>query len=233
MPKATAVKNIVIHCSAGFGNVESIKKFWRDTLGWRSPGYHIIVDLDGNLNQIAEFTAITNGVEGHNSDSIHICYIGGVEVAGKNQKTGQNIYKGKDTRTDAQKLGIIKAITRAQDWLKANGKDVKKDLSVVGHRDFSKDQNGDGIIASWERIKECPSFDAMREYTFFTSKNRLNLLPTVKDIVQKDDFIIYAVVPGDSLSLIAKKYDTTVKAIKELNELTTDVIQPRQKLKIK
>lgn len=30
---------------------------------------------------------------------------------------------------------------------------------VLGHRDFSRDQNGNGIIDRWEWIKSCPSFD--------------------------------------------------------------------------
>jgi len=30
---------------------------------------------------------------------------------------------------------------------------------VLGHRDFSTDTNGNGIIDKWEWIKSCPSFD--------------------------------------------------------------------------
>ncbi|WP_074433061.1 LysM peptidoglycan-binding domain-containing protein [Neobacillus dielmonensis] len=44
--------------------------------------------------------------------------------------------------------------------------------------------------------------------------------------------ITYTVVSGDSLSLIAKKYNTTVTDIKLLNQLTTDTIYVGQKLSI-
>jgi LysM repeat protein len=44
--------------------------------------------------------------------------------------------------------------------------------------------------------------------------------------------ITYTVVSGDSLSVIAKRYNTTVTAIKTENQLTTDVIYVGQKLKI-
>lgn len=43
---------------------------------------------------------------------------------------------------------------------------------------------------------------------------------------------IYTVVSGDSLSLIAKKYNTTVTALKSLNNLTSDVIKVGQVLKV-
>ncbi|WP_082692744.1 LysM peptidoglycan-binding domain-containing protein [Bacillus sp. FJAT-29814] len=45
-------------------------------------------------------------------------------------------------------------------------------------------------------------------------------------------FITYKVVSGDSLSAIAKRYNTTLTAIKELNGLTTDMIYVGQALKI-
>jgi LysM repeat protein len=40
----------------------------------------------------------------------------------------------------------------------------------------------------------------------------------------------YVVVPGDTLSLIAKKFNTTTAAIKERNQLTTDMILVGQSL---
>lgn len=231
MPKAQNVKGIVLHCSAGFGDIESMKKFWFNTLGWKTVGYHIVIDLNGQINQLQPFSATTNGVEGHNSEYIHICYIGGVEKAGVDKK-GQVIWRGKDTRTEKQILAQHKAITMAMDWLKASGKNVTKDFAIVGHRDFSKDQNGDGIIASWERIKECPSFDAMREFDYYTSKDRKGLLPTIKSFVQKSQFLIHVVVKGDTLSKIAKAYKTTVEDIKKLNSLSSDIIQIGLKLKV-
>jgi len=42
----------------------------------------------------------------------------------------------------------------------------------------------------------------------------------------------YTVAPGDSLYVIAKKYETTVELIKKSNGLTKDTIYPDMKLKI-
>ena len=153
------VKNVVIHCSAGFGNKDSILAFWKSK-GWRSVGYHRLIETNGTIHKLADFNKVTNGVLNHNHNSIHICYIGGIEVLGTKEKP---IFKPKDTRTLAQKESILKCIKEALDYLKANGNDLKG-VRVLGHRDFSPDKNGNGIIESWERIKDCPSFDAIKEY---------------------------------------------------------------------
>ena len=44
--------------------------------------------------------------------------------------------------------------------------------------------------------------------------------------------VVYEVKPGDSRSAIAKEHKTTVKAIREVNDLTTSKIRPGQKLTI-
>ena len=192
MSRATQINNIVIHCSAGFGNVESIQNFWKNTLKWKSKGYHFIIDTDGTIYYLfsnsekngyttdeskLNLELITNGVMSFNSSTIHITYIGGVENIGTDKKP---IWKGKDTRTDKQKQSIEKCIQKAIKWLKDNGKDITKNLGIVGHRDFSPDKDKNGIIASWERIKECPCFDPILEYMMYASKDRYSKLPNVR-----------------------------------------------------
>lgn len=192
MSRAIKINNIVIHCSAGFGNVSSIQNFWKNTLKWKSKGYHFLIDTDGTIyylfsnSEVNGYTTdenklnlelITNGVMSFNSSTIHITYIGGVENLGTDKKP---IWKGKDTRTDAQKRSIVKCITMSIKWLKDNGKDITKNLGIVGHRDFSPDKDKNGIIASWERIKECPCFDPILEYMMYASKDRYSKLPTTK-----------------------------------------------------
>jgi N-acetylmuramoyl-L-alanine amidase len=192
MPKAQETNNLVIHCSAGFGNLQSIQSFWKNNLNWKSKGYHFIIDTDGTIyylfsnSQVNGYTKdetklnlelYTNGVRSFNKTSIHIAYIGGIENKGT---TKRPIWKGKDTRTDAQKKSIDKCIKISINWLKSKGKDVSKNLGVVGHRDFSTDKDRNGIIASWERVKECPCFDAISEYFMYSSVDRRNKLPTLK-----------------------------------------------------
>lgn len=154
------IKGIVIHCTAGFGDVEAIKRFWKETLGWKQVGYHFFIYEDGKVEQLADIATVTNGVKGYNSDRIHIAYQGGVEKS--------NIKKAKDTRTPAQKRAIEYTIQKVIDELRLF--QYVSNLDIRGHRDFSIDKNKNGIIESWERIKECPSFDAIPEYKGLLSK---------------------------------------------------------------
>lgn len=187
--RAKKISNLVLHCSAGYSSVESIENFWSKTLKWKGKGYHIIIDLDGTTYYLKNgklkngyskdpkdinFNITTNGVLGYNSSTIHICYIGGVE---KN-----NVNKAFDSRTKEQKQSIEKAIQLTLHWLKDNGKDITKNIGLVGHRDFSPDKDGNGIISKWERIKECPSFNVIgtTEHFMYSSKDRYNKLSYVK-----------------------------------------------------
>ena len=185
------IKYIAIHCSAGFSLIPAIENFWyrpktKGGLGWKgpatptstaNPGYSIVIYEDGTMwyvtkngsysTDVSKFdiTKITNGVLGFNSETISISYIGGVE------KT--NTSKAKDTRTTDQKKSIIEAIQLVQELLKNIGQDLSQ-IKIQGHRDFSPDKNGNGVIDSWERIKECPSFDAIPEYKYLIPVSTIN-----------------------------------------------------------
>lgn len=183
MTRAAKIKYIAIHCSAGFSLIPDIENFWYKTLKWNNPGYHIIIYPNGETwyvtknkkysKDIEDFypEIITNGVLGYNSESLHICYIGGVEKV-------NNKWIAKDTRTDAQGGAIIDNIVICLKWLKSNENDLKK-VMILGHRDFSKDTNKNNVIESWERIKECPSFDAIKEYSWIvlSKDNPADILP--------------------------------------------------------
>lgn len=232
---AKEVTDIVIHTSAGFGTLQSMQDFWKNTLGWKTPGYHVFIETSGKKHYLLPFNKPSNGVAGYNSHIINICYQGGVEKNGVD-KRGQIIWKGKDTRTPEQKKALIEVITEIKDYLTKNGKDITKGLGVVGHRDFSPDKDGNGVIAPWERIKECPCFDPMAEYRQYASADRRGLIPTIKTpspaIIAPEFNYIHTVVKGDTLSKIAEAYKSTVERIVKLNGLKSTVIQVGQKLKI-
>lgn len=128
------VNNIVFHCTATQpgATVKSIQKYWREVQGWKSPGYHYIIDANGIITQLADVEQITNGVQGHNKDSVHISYIGGVDKFGMPA----------DTRTAAQ-LVAMRCLLQAMKGLYPNAR-------VLGHRDFP------GVA------KACPSFDVKK-----------------------------------------------------------------------
>ncbi|WP_127846214.1 peptidoglycan recognition protein family protein [Psychroflexus aestuariivivens] len=178
--RATQIKYIVIHCTAGFKNAEAVQDYFtrpksKGGRGWRTGGYNRIVEEDGTIKKMYPFSRITNGVLGYNAESLHISYVGGLNY----EEFKEGNFIAEDTRTDAQKIAIEQCIIEAIEWLQENGKDIYHDLMILGHRDFSNDKDGSGVIESWERIKECPCFDAIPEYKFYNSNNgKKELLPT-------------------------------------------------------
>lgn len=125
------IKHIVIHCTAGPQNqrVQDIQAYWRNSLGWTRPGYHIIIRADGSTVRLQDNELPTNGVAGHNANSIHISYLGGVD------RSGHPV----DNRTQAQKLTMARLIKRYLE--------IYPKARVCGHRDFPNVK------------KACPSFD--------------------------------------------------------------------------
>jgi N-acetyl-anhydromuramyl-L-alanine amidase AmpD len=140
------INKIVIHCTATSPNAtaQSILDGWRKK-GWTSNGYHWLIDRFGFTTRLQDDELVSNGVKGHNSRSIHLCYIGG-------------LVKGKptDTRTLEQKETLKMLI---DEYL------VKYPNSeVLGHRDLSPDLDKDGIVEPQEWVKSCPCYDVKKEY---------------------------------------------------------------------
>lgn len=130
-----SIKYIVVHCTATppTATVESIKKYWKEVRGWEdTPGYHYLILRDGKIIQLLDESKITYGAYGHNKDSVHISYIGGIDENGK----------PKDNRTDAQKKSMWdKLMELAQKYPQSQ---------ILGHRDFPNVK------------KACPSFDVRK-----------------------------------------------------------------------
>jgi N-acetylmuramoyl-L-alanine amidase len=135
---------LVVHCTAGPQDQKTtdIKHYWAKVLGWKSYGYHYLINKDGSVENITDISKPTNGVKGFNANSIHVCYKGGMN--------------GKDTRTSEQKA----ALERVLKLLKVQFPQAK----IRGHRDFSPDKNGDWIIDAADWLKLCPCFNAKSEY---------------------------------------------------------------------
>jgi N-acetylmuramoyl-L-alanine amidase len=148
------IKYIVLHCTAGPQNqsVEVIQAYWK-SLGWKSPGYHHLIQSDGTDAQLLAIEKPSNGVKGFNSHSIHISYIGGVEVIKTVNSSGRPVHvlgKAVDNRTPEQIQTQIRLVKKY--------KAMFPKAKILGHRDFSPDKNRDGIIQPNEWMKTCPSF---------------------------------------------------------------------------
>lgn len=143
------INHLVIHCSATVEgkdfNAKDIDR-WHKQKGWKGIGYHYVIKLDGTIEKGRPDSEIGAHVQGHNTNSIGICYIGGID---------KNLAP-KDTRTAAQKTALYKLL--------CDLKDTYPKAKILGHREFSKDLNGNGIIEPFEFSKACPSFNASLEY---------------------------------------------------------------------
>lgn len=134
MPKKR--KYLVIHCTAtqeGMPVTPEMVKSWHllpppRGRGWNKVGYSKLVLLSGlvhsfvyeNEDEFVDSFEITNGALGINSESMHICYVGGVD---KNLNP-------KDTRTEDQKAALKRIVLEIlHKW---------PDLKVAGHYNFAK-----------------------------------------------------------------------------------------------
>ena len=137
MPKRKRTDYIVIHCSATPPTMdigaETIRG-WHRARGWGDIGYHYVLRRNGVAEAGRPFDEVGAHAQGHNHNSVAICYVGGVDAQGNPE----------DNRTDNQKDGL-----RA---LVAMCRMLYPDAEVLGHRDLP------GVA------KACPSFDAKEEY---------------------------------------------------------------------
>jgi len=131
-----AITGIVIHCSA---SKDGIAKSREDLVrehqarGFRTIGYHWIVEPDGALVAGRPEAQVGAHVEGHNADTIGVCMIG---------------TKAFTSKAWATLATVVKNLRRTYPGAK-----------VLGHRDYSPDLNHNGKIEPGEWIKLCPNFD--------------------------------------------------------------------------
>lgn len=109
------IKSIVVHCTATHtsATVAAIMRYWREELGWKNPGYHYIIPPDGHTVQLQDERKIANGVRGHNQDSIHVAYIGGLN------------YDDRSTRQKHVMFHLLRELSAKH-----------PDAEIKGHNDF-------------------------------------------------------------------------------------------------
>jgi len=132
MVSLKSVKYLVIHCSATPPqmdiDVSDIRR-WHLDRGWSDVGYHYIITRTGSLQTGRGIDTRGAHVKGHNSHSLGICLVGGVDIEGE----PDNNFTSDQFETLHGLLG----------WLKNGFPDAK----ILGHRDF------EGVS------KACPSMD--------------------------------------------------------------------------
>jgi N-acetylmuramoyl-L-alanine amidase len=118
-----AINRIIIHCSATKQSldvgVEEIRKWHMKGNGWKDIGYHYVIRLDGSIEKGRPIEQVGAHTSGHNSDSIGICYVGGVD----------NANKPKDTLNPKQEKSLEALVKKLRErWPK---------LTISGHNDYT------------------------------------------------------------------------------------------------
>lgn len=137
-PKALRqISHIVVHCSAtpnGDGGFTAVDlDAMHKARGWKKLGYHYVIEVDGQCRTGREEHEIGAHVQGSNAHSIGVCMV------------------GTDRFTELQweaLRGLMGQLLRRYPAAR-----------VCGHRDFSPDLDGDGVIEEHEWFKTCPGFD--------------------------------------------------------------------------
>ena len=116
------INEIIIHCSATVEGkdftVEDIDR-WHQQRGFKMVGYHYVIRLDGTIEQGRPLEQAGAHCKGHNTHSIGICYIGGLDTEGKPT----------DTRTKAQRDML---------WALVKSLKVKYPKATIhGHNEFA------------------------------------------------------------------------------------------------
>lgn len=148
-PIARAVSSIAIHCTATReGRPVTLAELtaWHRARGFDGVGYHFIVHLDGTIAVGRAKRLPGAHVQGHNGRSIGVVYVGGLDGAGR----------PRDTRTPEQKAALLQLLPAL--------KTAHPRAAIQGHRDYSPDRDGDGVVEPSEWLKACPCFDARAEY---------------------------------------------------------------------
>lgn len=118
------IKEIFIHCTADpegkENNVDQINRMHINKNGWKCIGYHYLIYLDGSIHIGRPVSQSGAHADMHNSKSIGVCYVGGMDKEYK---------KAKDTRTDKQ-YNSLRALVEGL-------KKIWPNAAVVGHNEFS------------------------------------------------------------------------------------------------
>lgn len=118
------INKLIVHCSATPEGkdikTETIRDWHIKGNHWADIGYHYVIELDGSIHKGRDEDTIGAHCKGQNTNSIGICYVGGVDKDGKTPK---------DTRTSAQKQALIRLLKKL--------KKKYPNATIHGHREFA------------------------------------------------------------------------------------------------
>jgi N-acetylmuramoyl-L-alanine amidase len=117
------LKRIILHCTATpegkHFDVATIRRWHVKDRGWKDIGYHYVIYIDGSVHEGRPVEQVGAHTSGHNSDSIGVVYVGGVDKNGK----------AKDTLNEAQEVAMVNLIKALRE--------EHGEMSLHGHNEFA------------------------------------------------------------------------------------------------
>ena len=116
------ITEIIVHCTAtreGKDYTVNEVRQWHKARGFADIGYHYLIRLNGGLEEGRDLSIAGAHCVGHNTNSIGVCYVGGLDSEGN----------PKDTRTREQKIALKTLLTSLRIAF--------PDAEIHGHCDFA------------------------------------------------------------------------------------------------
>lgn len=169
---ARSITDIVIHCSATpngrFVSIHEVDRWhrargfarkmrYRERLNFAVEccGYHGLIYTTGFYCSARHFDEWGAHVKGSNARSIGLCMIGTDHFTAE-QWTALKWRVVSTVRLLADQRGKVGQCETPQQAVAMAG---DLGIRIQGHRDFSPDIDGDGVVEDWEWLKTCPGFD--------------------------------------------------------------------------
>ncbi|MBQ9297341.1 MAG: N-acetylmuramoyl-L-alanine amidase [Paludibacteraceae bacterium] len=116
------INEIIVHCTATKAgqhfDVNDVRS-WHLQRKFKDIGYHFLVLLDGTVQQGRPLAEAGAHCTGHNTNSIGVCYVGGLDASGNPA----------DTRTPEQRIALRNLLTTLRRQFQT--------AVIHGHRDFA------------------------------------------------------------------------------------------------
>ena len=221
-PRISHYDHFIVHCTATKAGQKKIDAKWVDKehkkRGWSGCGYHAVITREGVLQvfdkgfptrQVDQKGAHVGGCgPGWNKRSFGVSLAGGLD----NNNKPENNFTKKQFRTLTR---LLKAFLKSHE--------NPDSVTIIGHRDL--------IRLTHSSPKACPCFDVAQflvDYKIHDDEDAAsNELPSPLAIPAS-----YKVKRGDSLWKISDTFGISIAELKSINNLTSDVIQPGQELKL-
>lgn len=116
------INEIIVHCTATKAgqhfDVNDVRR-WHLQRKFKDIGYHFLILLDGTVQQGRPLAEAGAHCTGHNTNSIGVCYVGGLDASGNPA----------DTRTPEQRIALRNLFTTLRRQFPT--------AVIHGHRDFA------------------------------------------------------------------------------------------------